>query len=69
MKEYKVPFKVEGDFILKAKNISDLKKKMDGMYMNDLMATSANISLEAYPDRAEMLREINDKIKIKTITK
>lgn len=67
MKEYIVPFKVEGEFRLRAKNIADLKVKMDSMFIGDLMATSENIKLTGYPDKAEMIKEINDKIKVKII--
>ena len=61
IKEYIVPFNVEGQFRLRAKNIADLKKKMDGMMIGDLMSTSENIELKAYPDRAEKVATIKQK--------
>lgn len=67
MKEYAVPFKLEGHFIVRSKNISDLKKKMDGMDTNELIKTAANIRITADPDKAEKIAEYSDKIKIKTI--
>lgn len=69
IKEYTVPFKLEGDFVVRAKNIADLKKKLDGMDITELLSTAANVQINAYPDRAEKIGEFNNKIKIKTITK
>jgi hypothetical protein len=67
IKEYLVPFKVEGEFRVRAKDISDLKKKMDGMMIGDLMATSENLMLKADPDSAEKVAEIKEKVNIKYI--
>lgn len=67
IKEYLVPFKVEGEFRVRAKDISDLKKKMDGMFIGDLMATSENLMLKADPDSAEKVAEIKEKVNIKYI--
>lgn len=69
IKEYTVPFSLEGDFVVRAKNIADLKKKLDGMITTDLMSTAVNIQINAYPDRAEKINEFSNKIKIKKITK
>lgn len=62
IKEYIVPFKVEGEFRLRAKDISELKIEMDSMMIGDLMATSENIQLTAYPERAELVASIKEKI-------
>lgn len=67
MKEYLVPFTLEGKFNLKAKNVADLKVKLDSMMIGDLMATSYDIELKAYPDRSEKIGEFNEKAKIKFI--
>lgn len=69
IKEYTIPFCLEGDFVVRAKNIADLKKKMDGMITTDLMSTAVNIQINAYPDKAEKINEFSNKVKIKTITK
>lgn len=69
IKEYAVPFKLEGEFIVRAKNIADLKKKLDGMEISELLSTAVNVQINAYPDRAEKINEFSNKIKIKTITK
>ncbi len=61
IREYIVPFKVEGEFRLRAKDIADLKKKMDAMFIGDLMNTSENIKLTAYPDKAEKVATIKEK--------
>ena len=61
IKEYLIPFKVEGEFRIRAKDISDLKKKMDNMLIGDLMETSENIELKAYPDRAKKVAKIKEK--------
>lgn len=67
MKEYAVPFTLEGDFVLRAKNVSDLKKKMDGIDLSELISTAANVQLTANPDKAKQIGEYKDKIKVKTI--
>ena len=61
VKEYIVPFKVEGEFRVRARDISDLKKKMDAMFIGDLMNTSENVQLTAYHDRAEKVASIKEK--------
>lgn len=67
IKEYAVPFKLEGCFVLRAKNIADLKKKMDAIDTTDLIKTAHDIQINAYPDRAEKLAEFSSKIKIKKL--
>jgi len=66
MNEYIVPFKVDGNFIIKAKDEDDLKLIMDKMLIGELMETSENIQLTAYPERAELIEEIKTTIKKKT---
>lgn len=65
MNEYIVPFKVEGNFLVKAENEEQLKELLDLTLVGELMATAENIQLTAYPERAELIEDNNTTIKKK----
>lgn len=60
--KYIVPFTLEGELTVNAKDIEDLRKVMDEAMVGDLFNTAENVEFKAFPDRAEKIASIKKKL-------